>query len=135
MTDHGYTGKNVFDNLLEELISQPISGLEKKIKNLEQEVLIRQTIRDQILTTLANQKLRFEQELWLNRYTPLVQPNNNSIQFLKDKLLDIIVAEIRESVSSFRDLFKLNETLIETKSELEQAMIKSSLITSPEREQ
>ena len=132
MTNYGTIKNSKFDILLEELISQPVSGLEKKLEHLEKEITKRKNMRDQILTTLANQRIKFENELWINRYTPLLSLHNNTNQFLKDKLMDITIAETREKVSSFRDIFKLNERLLEIQDGLAQSRIKSELISSEE---
>ena len=111
------------NDIITDLLNVTKTNLEDKIKLLENELINRQRIFDEVMTNLGTNKIRLEDRLRRFRYIGF-QGREMMIRDLSH--LDFKI--VSEWTEFFRDMFNIKEKLQDVKSELILERFKEELI-------
>ena len=118
-----YTSKEAENDIVNDLLNISKNNLEDKIKLLENELINRQKIFDEIMSNLGTNKLQLEDRLHRFRYVGF-QGREMMIRDLSH--LDFKI--ISEWTEYFRDMLHLKEKLQEVRGEFRVEKLKNRLV-------
>jgi len=105
------------DYLIQSLMDAPVKNLERRVKEIENEIDERRKLGLEIDAKLSTRQIRLEEELWRNRYN--TNTNNWTPQNLGLKFIDLEIQRQRAMVEAFRDISSFKERLINAHEEFE----------------
>ena len=106
-----------FENIVDTLIELPIKNLLGRIYELENEILFRQTLRDNALSKLSTHQLRLKENLRQLRYAFGDTAINRKMSF-EFEIIKLESQKINERLTYFRDITGLQERIQQAKEEL-----------------
>ena len=118
-----YNTKEEENDIITELFNVTKTNLEDKIKLLENELINRQKIFDEVMANLNTNKIRLGDRLHRFRYVGF-QGREMMIRDLSH--LDFKI--VSEWAEFFRDMFSIREKLLDVRGELKVEKFKSELI-------
>lgn len=130
MTISKRVNENNDEHIIEYLIKAPRNSLEEKIKQIEEDILTRQDIRDNALTKLFTHILRIKDRLKRLDYVSI---SNEAFIVNRDfigKIIHLEETAINEIIGSFKDALYLRDKLHQAKEELGLENLKLSLLDS-----
>ena len=113
-----------FDSIVNNLLDLPITNLESRIHELEDEITFRSILRDNTLSQIGTNELQLKDQIQRLRYTFDVT-KRISLHF---ELTKLRLRKAEEQLEYFRDISRLRERLIEAKEELRIEIEKRRLV-------
>lgn len=132
MPDNAYNTLKEDEEIVETLLRLPAHNLETRIAELESQLNQRQSIQDQILSTLGTLRLRVEDRIWRFRYAFLLPHGPQSLESARQQLLHLESLLASEKRNSFLDTLRLREQLQEAREELSLAQERLLLLETAE---
>lgn len=113
---------------LEKLLAIPIENLEKRVKEIEDEITERRRIKEALLRELEHQRVGLEDainQLEFDRFNPIFMSRKTALQ---SQILGVEQSKFHEEISCFRDVVTLKEKLRFAQEELKKQKEKSKLL-------
>lgn len=116
------------DEIVGTIIALPSKNLEKRIKEIEDELNIRRSILNEALLNLGTRGIQLEEIIWQMRYSGILGSAINVKVTLEKELARTENRKADEWISYFRDVSRLKERLQDAKDELELEKVKRKLV-------
>ena len=111
------------EGVLDALFRLPVSNLESRVLDLEDELRSRLALRNKSLSALGTHRLALEDAMFRMRYAPEVMR-----AAIRGQILNVEALKWAELRSAFRDTLKVRERLQDAREALRTAHVKRSLV-------
>lgn len=122
--------KSDIDEIVDTIVALPAKNLEKRIKDIENELNIRRSILNEALLSLGTRGLQLEDKIRQMRYSGILGSAINVKVALEKELAITEIRKTDELISYFRDVSRLKEGLRDAREELELEKQKRKLVKS-----
>jgi hypothetical protein len=112
---------------VKELIAEPERSLTARLRKLESLIAARTILNQEITTELSNQRLKLEELIFQQRYSPIVD-GGERLRKTREERQRIVSEGNREATDFFSSMHRLSLESLDTKSKLNRAKIKRKLI-------
>ena len=128
MKDYKNRKESEKDDVVENLLRQPVKNLEQRVKELDIEIEERLKLNVETLTKLGTQQISFNERARQLHYSAALGNTLSTKSHFEIEVSKIEVQKNREMLDCFRDISKLREQLVEARQNLEKERLKLKLV-------
>ena len=111
-----------------ELIAEPERSLTARLRKLESLIAARTILNQEITTELSNQRLKLEELVFQQRYSPIAD-GGERLRKTREERQRIISEGNREATDFFSSMHRLSLESLDTKSKLNRARLRRKLVS------